>query len=70
MLGALVSINTNGDSIQGTNHALYLKHLIKKEVKNPQSINVLVNEDDTNYVSYSILISIYSLDLLCIKRTG
>jgi hypothetical protein len=33
MLGAMVSVTPGGDSIKGTNHALYLKHLIKKEAQ-------------------------------------
>jgi hypothetical protein len=33
MLGSFVSITNNGDSIKGTNHALYLKHLLSKDVQ-------------------------------------
>jgi hypothetical protein len=33
MLGSFVSITQNGDSLKKTNHALYLKHLLSKDVQ-------------------------------------
>jgi hypothetical protein len=33
MLGSFVSITQNGDCLKKTNHALYLKHLLSKDVQ-------------------------------------
>jgi hypothetical protein len=52
MLGSFVSITQNGESLKGTNHSLYLKHLLNKEVQGSFPINLMVNEDDTDYVSF------------------
>lgn len=64
MLGSFVSITQNGDSLKGTNHSLYLKHLMNKDVQGSFPINLMVNEDDTDYVS---LFDLKTIDLLCFK---
>jgi hypothetical protein len=49
MLGTLVSVSSTGASIKETNHGLYLKHIVTKN-KEQQAINLMVNEDESNYV--------------------